>query len=127
MRSYASTLKQPYNSSTCESSNERVQAELAAYIRTVRVRDAKQALFNTQRFAAFTANSLTQVVNGIYRNAGFDGASSHSGRRSFATNLANQGTGIRVLMRLMGHRNISSTAVYIDANDDMLRRAVELA
>ena len=56
-----------------------------------------------------------------------DGASSHSGRRTFATNLANQGTGIRVLMRLMGHRNISTTAVYIDANDDMLRRAVELA
>jgi integrase/recombinase XerD len=27
---------------------------------------------------------------------------------------------------LMGHRNVSTTAVYIDANDDMLRKAVEL-
>jgi len=33
---------------------------------------------------------------------------------------------LRVLMRLMGHRNVSTTAVYIDANDNMLRNAVEL-
>lgn len=39
---------------------------------------------------------------------------------------ASQGVGLRVLMRLMGHRNVSTTAVYIDANDVMLRRAVEL-
>jgi len=66
-------------------------------------------------------------VRWLYKNAGNVGVSSHSKRRTFATNLANQGTGIRVLMRLMEHRKISSTAVYIDANDDMLRRAVELA
>jgi integrase/recombinase XerD len=34
--------------------------------------------------------------------------------------------GIAVLMRAMGHRNISTTIGYVDANDDMLRKAVEL-
>ena len=62
----------------------------------------------------------------VYRGAGIDGASSHSGRRSFATALASRGVGVRVLMRAMGHRNISTTIGYIDASDDMLRRAVSL-
>ena len=106
--------------------NERVQAELAAYIRTVRVRDPKQALFSTQRSAAFTANSLTQVVNGIYRNAGFDGASSHSGRRGFLTNLAEKGVSVRVMMALAGHANMATTQRYIDLRPGVLRNAVEL-
>ena len=106
--------------------NERVQSELAAYIRTVRVRDSKQALFNTQRSAAFTANSLTQVVNGIYRNAGFDGASSHSGRRGFLTNLAEKGVSVRVMMALAGHANMATTQRYIDLRPGVLRNAVEL-
>jgi len=106
--------------------NERVQSELAAYIRTVRVRDSKQTLFNTQRSAAFTANSLTQVVNGIYRNAGFDGASSHSGRRGFLTNLAEKGVSVRVMMALAGHANMATTQRYIDLRPGVLRNAVEL-
>jgi integrase/recombinase XerD len=34
--------------------------------------------------------------------------------------------GVRVLMSLAGHRSISTTQAYIDVNDDMKRRAVEL-
>jgi site-specific recombinase XerD len=34
--------------------------------------------------------------------------------------------GLRVLMRLMGHRNVSIITVYIIANDEMLRKAVDL-
>jgi integrase/recombinase XerD len=33
---------------------------------------------------------------------------------------------LRVLMRLMGHRNVSTTADYLNVDDDMKRRAVEL-
>lgn len=106
--------------------NQRMQAELAAYMQTVRVRDAKQPLFATQRSAGFTANSLTQVVNGIYKKAGFDGCSSHSGRRGFITNLAEKGVSVRVMMALAGHQNMSTTQRYIDLRPGVLRNAVEL-
>jgi integrase/recombinase XerD len=33
----------------------------------------------------------------------------------------------RVLASLAGHRSIATTQRYIDVNDDLLRRAVELA
>jgi integrase/recombinase XerD len=106
--------------------NERMQVEIAAYVRLLRLRDTKQALFATQRSAAFTANSLTQVINGIYRNAGFDGASSHSGRRGFLTNLAEKGVSVRVMMALAGHANMATTQRYIDLRPGVLRNAVEL-
>ena len=106
--------------------SERMQAELAAYTQTIRIKDVKQPLFATQRSAGFTANSLTQVVNAIYKHAGFDGASSHSGRRGFLTNLAEKGVSVRVMMSLAGHANMSTTQRYIDLRPGVLRSAVEL-
>ncbi len=106
----------------------RLKEELTQYITLIRTDDKDRALFPTQKNPrkGFTANTLTQHFLSLYRAAGIEGASSHSGRRTYATSIASQGVGLRVLMRLMGHRNVSTTAVYIDANDNMLRKAVEL-
>jgi integrase/recombinase XerD len=108
--------------------NKRLREVLASYVETIRTDDPERALFPTQKNPrkGFSSNSLTQHFANFYEGAGLDGATSHSGRRTYATNIASQGVGLRVLMRLMGHRNVSTTAVYIDANDDMLRKAVEL-
>ena len=59
--------------------------------------------------------------------ATFTGATSHSGRRSFITKLASKGISARVLQELAGHKHLGTTQRYIDVNDDMLRKAVELA
>jgi site-specific recombinase XerD len=40
--------------------------------------------------------------------------------------VASKGVGVRVLAELNGHRSIATTQRYIDVNDDMLRKAVEL-
>jgi len=106
----------------------KLQKELRAYITATPKREPSAALFYTQKHPrrGFTPNTLTQHFLNMYRIAGIDGASSHSGRRTFATSLSSKGASIRVLMKLMGHRNISTTIGYVDASDDMLRRAVEL-
>ena len=44
-----------------------------------------------------TANTLTHIVNGIYKAAGISGATSHSGRRTGLTNLAERGVVVRTL------------------------------
>ena len=106
--------------------SERMQQELAKYIAAHPPKTMNRPLFPTQRALGFTPNTLTHVINGLYRQAGLNGATSHSGRRSFITNLASKGIGVRVLMSLAGHKNISTTQAYIDVNDDMKRRAVEL-
>jgi integrase/recombinase XerD len=83
-------------------------------------------LFATQKRAAFSANTLCQTLNALYKEAGLDGATSHSGRRSFITTLASKGVGVRVLASLAGHRSIATTQAYIDVNDDMKRVATGL-
>lgn len=105
---------------------EKLRKELAAYVKTIDVRNPSKPLFYTQKSAAFTSNTLCQHFHWLYKKAGIPGASSHSGRRSFITALANRGIGVRVLMSLAGHRNISTTQAYIDVNDGMKRAAVEL-
>ena len=51
----------------------------------------------SQKGGAFSANTMTQLFLNIYRAAGFENASSHSGRRTFITELASKGVSVRVL------------------------------
>ena len=74
----------------------------------------------------FSANSLGQTLTQIYQAAGLEGASSHSGRRTFLTNLANRGTAIHLLKTLAGHRNIATTAAYLYSSPAQLRAVVEM-
>ena len=106
--------------------NAKLQKELASYVKAVPYENLADKLFYTQKNEGFTANTLTQFFHYLYRAVGIEGASSHSGRRTFITNLASKGVGVRVLMELSGHKNISTTQAYIDVNDDMMRKAVEL-
>ena len=106
----------------------KLQKELQTYASSITQREDSAAFFYTQKHTrrGFTPNTLAQHFLNMYRTAGIDGASSHSGRRTFATSLSSRGASIRVLMKILGHRNISTTIGYVDASDDMLRRAVEL-
>lgn len=106
--------------------NEKLRAELGNYLRDRRIKDKHQPLFYTEKRSGFTANTLTQWFFWLYKRAGISSASSHSGRRTFITNLANKGVGVRVLASLAGHKSINTTMIYIDTNDEIKRRAVEL-
>lgn len=85
-----------------------------------------RALIRSQKGKSFSGNSLCQLFGRIYATAKVDGASSHSGRRTFITALAHKGVSAKVLMTLAGHRHMSTTQRYIDVNDELLQSAVEL-
>jgi integrase/recombinase XerD len=108
--------------------SERLSSELEKYISNISILNSDRKLFYSQksRSNGFNANTLTQHFHFLYRKAGVDGASSHSGRRTFITNLASKGVSVRVLMSLAGHKHLGTTQRYIDVNDDLLRSAVEL-
>jgi integrase/recombinase XerD len=109
--------------------NQKLRKELTAYIKATRFSThPRTKLFGTQQrpIDGFDANTLCQHFHYLYRRAGIAGASSHSGRRSFITNLASKGVGVRVLASLARHKSISTTQRYIDVNDDQKRKAVEL-
>ena len=105
---------------------KKLRDELQAYLALRQPAIAEHPLFVTAGRRAFTANVMTQHFHWLFQKAGISGASSHTMRRSFITNLATKGIGVRVLASLAGHRSIAVTQKYIDVNDDMKRNAVEL-
>jgi integrase/recombinase XerD len=108
--------------------NERLQRELASYVASRNWQDDEQALFCTMANPrkGFSANTMTQHFHYLYKRAGIAGGSSHSGRRTFITTLANKGVSVRLLASLCRHVSIATTQNYIDVNDDMKRAAIEL-
>jgi integrase/recombinase XerD len=105
---------------------QKLRDELAAYMALRTDAKPEHPLFVTAGRRRFSANVMTQHFYYLFKRAGIAGASSHSMRRSFITNLATKGIGVRVLASLAGHRSIAVTQRYIDVNDDMKRNAVEL-
>lgn len=73
-------------------------------------------------------DSLQAHVSRLYRAAGLVGCSSHSGRRTFATRLVEQGHDLEVVQRLLGHADLDHTDPYLQPSsatlEDMFSTAI---
>lgn len=76
------------------------------------------------------ANSIVNWFVSLYRELGYEGCSSHSGRRTFITraarNVHRAGGSLRDVQMLAGHSSMSMTQSYIDGDTDAQRRLVSL-
>ena len=110
--------------------NSRLKREIAQFLKNHPTMSPNDPLFFSQKATrkaqGFTANTMCQLINGIYREAGIKGATSHAGRRGFITALANAGISVKVIMELAGHRQLGTTQRYIEETPDQKRKAVEL-
>lgn len=94
----------------------------------VTMTDTSRALFSNQKNAnrGFSPSTGCQMFHYWFKDCGIEDGSSHSGRRSFITNLANKGVSIHVLKELAGHKSISVTEKYIQKNPSVLQASVNL-
>lgn len=106
--------------------SDKLKREISAYTKSVSGIVENRPFLVTQKNTAFSPNTLCQLFGKLYSDAGIDGASSHSGRRSFITKLAHSGISPKVIMTLAGHSHLTTTQRYIDVNDEMMREAVEV-
>jgi integrase/recombinase XerD len=79
-------------------------------------------LFRSQKGSHFSPNTLQQLFHRMYAQARLQGASSHSGRRTFATTLIEKGVDIKAVSTLMGHASIGMTARYVENNPVRLKQ-----
>jgi integrase/recombinase XerD len=97
---------------------------------SVRRKARCKKLIVSERDSGFTAHSIEVLFYRLYRSLNFQGATSHSGRRTFASRVARQisfaGGSIRDLQLMLGHRELSTTMRYIDGNHEAQRKVVEM-
>jgi integrase/recombinase XerD len=74
-----------------------------------------------------TPNSIASWLHQFYKKRlGWDGFSSHSGRRTFATRLARNGLNLKDLKAILGHEWLSTTEKYIDTSPEAQKRVVDM-
>ncbi len=84
-------------------------------------------LFLSLRGGSFNNKTLQKRFEHLYRMAGIRGASSHSGRRTYATRLIEEGADIKAISTVMGHSSVAMTAQYIQNNPTRLKKISGMA
>jgi integrase/recombinase XerD len=82
-------------------------------------------LFPSQKGGPMTPGSMARFLKALYREAGIAGASSHSGRRTLITGLAERGVDLKAIAEIAGHTSIRTTAMYVEANPRRLARILQ--
>lgn len=87
-------------------------------------------VIQTERAAHTSAQAIVNLFQKWYRNLGFVGCSSHSGRRTFITHAARKistvGGSLRDVQFLAGHSSLQTTQRYIEGDSEARRRVVDL-
>ena len=84
----------------------------------------------TERSKQSSPQSIVNLFQRWYSDLEFIGCSSHSGRRTFITNLSKKislvGGSLRDVQSLVGHKNLQTTQRYIEVDTDCQRKLVDL-
>lgn len=77
-----------------------------------------------------TPNAMRVWFHRLYEGMGYDGCSSHSGRRTaitkWARNITTAGGSLRDVQELAGHADLTTTQGYIEVNASAKRRVVDM-
>ena len=88
------------------------------------------AVVRSERGGAMAPHSVVEWFGDLYKTLGFDGCSSHSGRRTFITRAAKKihaaGGSLRDVQSLAGHKYLNTTQKYIEGDSEAQRRVVDL-
>ncbi|MEX1669460.1 tyrosine-type recombinase/integrase [Zhongshania guokunii] len=84
-------------------------------------------LFITQKGGPYSPNTLQEHMAVILRDwAGVEKASSHSGRRSLITNVIHkQKKSVKIAQKIAGHVNPSTTLIYEEPPEELIKSALE--
>jgi integrase/recombinase XerD len=88
-------------------------------------RASAASLFGSQKGGAMTPALMARFLKALYAEAGISGASSHSGRRTLITRLAEKGIDLKSIAEIAGHTSIRTTAMYVEANPARLARILQ--
>lgn len=110
--------------------NSDLKQMLVEYRQSCNSAHSSECIVKTERGGDTTAQVIVNMFRGWYSKLGFDGCSSHSGRRTFITNASRKistvGGSMRDVQLLARHSSLAMTQKYIEADVDAQRKVVNL-
>lgn len=92
--------------------------------------DQNKYVIPSERSERMSAQAIVNLFAYWYQQLGFEGCSSHSGRRTFITNAARKisgvGGSIKDVQMLARHSSLTMTQRYIEADVEAMKKVVEL-
>lgn len=71
-----------------------------------------------------TRQAADKALRQTCSSLGLEGVSTHTFRRSLATNAVRRGISLHVIQRVTGHKNLGSLGHYLEADDDEVMAAI---
>lgn len=109
---------------------KQLREALTAWAQHLRTIQPEHHVIRTARAARTSAQAIVNMFDSWYHALGFDGCSSHSGRRTFITNAARNigrfGGSLRDVQMLARHSSLGMTQAYIEIDSDAMRRVVDI-
>ena len=91
---------------------------------------AHHFIIQTERATNTSAQVIVNLFQKWFSDCGYEGCSSHSGRRTFITNTAKKitsvGGSLRDIQYLSGHSSLQTTQRYIEGDSEARRKVVDL-
>lgn len=110
--------------------NEDLKHALVEYRKLRKFTHANDKIIKTERENETSAQAIVNMFKSWYKKLGFEGCSSHSGRRTFITNAARKistvGGSIRDVQALARHSSLQMTQRYIEFDVEAQKKVVQL-
>lgn len=91
------------------------------------LRDEEHAVLLTSHGLRMTPDDIRKRFDVLMRRAGVSGATPHTIRHSFATDVLAGGADLRSLQEMLGHASLSTTQIYTHLSPAVLQQATRLA
>lgn len=106
-----------------------LKAALLAWQSVATDQSSPARIFQSERSKTSSAQVIVNLFGEWYSALGFEGCSSHSGRRTFITqaarNIGRFGGSLRDVQQLARHSSLAMTQRYIEVDTEAMRKVVE--
>lgn len=108
----------------------KVRELLITMLKHTPIASPDENIIKSQRSKSVSAQVIVNMFQGWYREMGLIGCSSHSGRRTFITDIAKKvsqvGGSLRDIQIMVGHSSLQTTQRYIDYDTAAQRALINL-
>lgn len=111
--------------------NDKMKKELSEYYKWIksvrmRIKDDDYLLWSKKTTSYLRKESIVRLFRRWFDKCGLKKCRSHSGRRTFITELCNKGVAIQIVSKLVNHRNLNITMGYYQQSPTLLKNAVNV-